>query len=292
MSGIRQLATQAYGGISFVPEKRGEQHEASVNAHLARVRQTLEKYAKTPGQLEQLELEYDRYRANYLGRYRSWLGALGRTMSPMIAGPSNFPTRRNQKRLDTEKRRLDELIDFEPRALRAAIRAIKKVDAPPRATALELKLAEAEKRQEMMKAANKIVKSKKLTDAQKIEQLTPLVGARAAELLEPDFCGRLGFPDYRLKNNNANIRRMREQLEDYKRRDQRTTTERTIGDVQVIENAQADRLQIFFPGKPDAAIRDALKSRGFRWAPSEGAWQRQLTPAAVYAADQILNKGA
>ena len=36
--------------------------------------------------------------------------------------------------------------------------------------------------------------------------------ARARELLRPDFCGRIGFPDYELRNNNANIRRMRQRL--------------------------------------------------------------------------------
>jgi hypothetical protein len=287
---LLQLATAAHAGTSFVPEQRGRAHVAGIESHLARVRETLEKYAQTAGQKQQLEIEYDSYRAGYLNRYRGWLSAKSRVLSPMITGPSKFPTRRNEKRLSSERNRLDELVHFEQRALRAAIRRIRKIDAPPRATALEQKLAAAEKRQEMMKAANKIVKSKKLTDAQKVEQLTPLVGsaAIAAKLLEPDFCGRFGFADFELKNNNANIRRMREQLEDYKRRDERTTKEREINGVTVTENAEADRLQLHFPGKPSEAVRSDLKSRGFRWSPAAGAWQRQLTPAAVYAAEQIL----
>ena len=31
----------------------------------------------------------------------------------------------------------------------------------------------------------------------------------------------------------------------------------------------------------------ALKSNGFRWAPSVGAWQRQLNDNAIYAADWL-----
>ena len=42
-------------------------------------------------------------------------------------------------------------------------------------------------------------------------------------------------------------------------------------------NREDNRLQVFFDGKPDADTRAELKSNGFRWAPSVGAWQRQLT---------------
>ena len=42
-------------------------------------------------------------------------------------------------------------------------------------------------------------------------------------------------------------------------------------------NTEANRLQIFFDEKPDAATREELKSNGFRWSPKAEAWQRQLT---------------
>ena len=38
---------------------------------------------------------------------------------------------------------------------------------------------------------------------------------------------------------------------------------------------------------PDADTRAELKSSGFRWAPSVGAWQRQLTDNAIRAADRL-----
>ena len=44
----------------------------------------------------------------------------------------------------------------------------------------------------------------------------------------------------------------------------------------VKENVEAMRIQLFFEGKPEPEVRDILKSNGFRWAPSVGAWQRQL----------------
>lgn len=52
-------------------------------------------------------------------------------------------------------------------------------------------------------------------------------------------------------------------------------------------NAGLNRLQIFFDEIPPQEVRTELKGRGFRWARSEGAWQRQLTRDAIYAASRI-----
>ena len=52
-------------------------------------------------------------------------------------------------------------------------------------------------------------------------------------------------------------------------------------------NKAENRIQIMFDEKPDEALRSELKSRGFRWAPSQGAWQRQLNANGMYAVKQI-----
>ena len=47
-------------------------------------------------------------------------------------------------------------------------------------------------------------------------------------------------------------------------------------------------------GKPDEQTRAELKSWGFKWAPSQGAWQRMLNDNGRYAAEQVrktLDKG-
>ncbi len=52
-------------------------------------------------------------------------------------------------------------------------------------------------------------------------------------------------------------------------------------------NETENRLQLFFDEKPAAEQRQALKQNGFVWAPSQGAWQRQLTKNAIYSAGRI-----
>lgn len=76
---------------------------------------------------------------------------------------------------------------------------------------LKEKIAKAEQLQAEMKAANKIVQSRKFSDEEKIEKLKAM-GLPGKSLLEPDWCGRKGFADYQLTNNNANIRRMKARI--------------------------------------------------------------------------------
>lgn len=117
----------------------------------------------------------------------------------------------------------------------------------------------------------------------------------AAAMLKPDACGRRGYADFQLANNSANIRRLKARLASIEREAARRETaeapaEREVNGVRVIENADENRLQLIFPGKPDGAMRARLKSAGFRWAPSAGAWQRQLNNGARWAAERVLSE--
>jgi hypothetical protein len=153
-------------------------------------------------------------------------------------------------------------------------------DDPDAIEKLKEKIATAVDRQDFMKAGNKIVKSKKLTIEQKIEQLK--AAGHSAMILQPDFCGRVGYADYELTNNNANIRRMKQRLEQLEKALINAVeigdTEEEYPDLDLIVRhvRTINRIQLIFSGKPSVQIRNLLKSHGFRWAPSEGAWQRHL----------------
>lgn len=99
--------------------------------------------------------------------------------------------------------------------------------------------------------------------------------------------GRIGYPAYELQNNNANIRRIRGRIAELKKRTENTPEGWEFDGGRVVVNTAENRLQIIFDGKPDADIRTELKGEGFRWAPSQGAWQRQLTDNAMRAARRL-----
>lgn len=157
-------------------------------------------------------------------------------------------------------------------------------DDPEAVTKLKEKLAKLEASQAMMVAANKAIR--KGDDA----TLTALGfnESQIAKLKAPDFCGRIGFPSYALTNNSANMRRIKERIEQLTKAATRETKERMVGDVRIVENTELNRLQLIFPDKPSEAARAILKSNGFRWSPTEKAWQRHLSGCWSGFADATL----
>jgi hypothetical protein len=82
-------------------------------------------------------------------------------------------------------------------------------------------LAKAEKYQESAKALNKIAKSSKMSDEEKIAKIVSDLGFSedtARKALTPDAFGNIGVAAYSLTNNNANIRRIKEQIADIQKR--------------------------------------------------------------------------
>lgn len=68
-------------------------------------------------------------------------------------------------------------------------------------------------------------------------------------------------------------------------------TQETENDFfKVVRNAEAMRLQIIFEGKPEPEVREVLKKNGFRWAPSNSAWQRHLNKNSEYALKRVIEE--
>jgi len=150
---------------------------------------------------------------------------------------------------------------------------------------LKEKIAKAEALQQQMKAANKIVQSKKLSEQEKIAKLKEMGLPKL--LLEPDCYGRKGFADYQLTNNNANIRRMKARISELEQKKKDVEKSWTDGSITIVDSPTENRLQIFFPDKPSADIRAKLKAKGFNWSPTSGAWQRFRSYGALYDASVV-----
>ncbi len=215
--------------------------------------------------------------AGYIKRWGAYQAAGARTANWMVTGPARFPVARNAKRMAIEDKRRGDLLQWCGDADTNAERRIKQRTAaelgPAGVAARELTearttLAERQARQEIMRAANKV---------------TPGT-----------------YAHYQLANNSAEIRRMTGRVHDLQTRLDRmqaaaeapAPVAKVIDGVQVVENLEVNRLQLIFPGKPDSDTIQRLKRTGWRWSPSFGAWQRQLTNAARHAVGYVLQQAA
>ena len=98
------------------------------------------------------------------------------------------------------------------------------------------------------------------------------------------------FPSYALTTSNAAIKRVRERLEKLEAAKATKPVEVEYDGYTYKEDVELMRVQFFFDGKPDDETRSLLKSNGFRWAPSQGAWQRQLTENGIRAAKRVMEE--
>ncbi|MEA4992523.1 MAG: hypothetical protein VB060_01635 [Oscillibacter sp.] len=94
---------------------------------------------------------------------------------------------------------------------------------------------------------------------------------------------RQPFSSYDLTNNNSQIKRLEQKLSEVSRGF--AGWEFAGGHAEA--NIEMNRLQLFFDERPNEQQRAVLKAGGFKWAPSQDAWQRQLTDNAIYSAGRI-----
>jgi hypothetical protein len=101
---------------------------------------------------------------------------------------------------------------------------------------------------------------------------------------------RKPYPTWALSNNNAEIRRVKEKIEQLSKLDIVAMETINFKGGKLLINTEVNRVQFLFDDKPGEEIKALLKSNGFRWAPSESAWQRQRTMNAIGAAKRLVSE--
>ena len=147
--------------------------------------------------------------------------------------------------------------------------------------------------QDVMKKVNKIVKSKKLNEQEKIEKILSekllKTEALTAEILKPDFASRVGFASYSLSNNNAEIRRTKQRIYELKKLQNSSPIEFENDDFSmVINNGQV--VIDFKGGKPNDSTRTLIKQSAFKWSRHQTAWVRKVTVNALASANHLLEQ--
>lgn len=123
--------------------------------------------------------------------------------------PEPQPLPEPEKPADTPVARMNALLKAKPKG---EIRS----DDPDAIAKLQAKLAYLEGYSELMRSANKLVRKNDRAGLAAMGWSESTI----ENLFKKDFAGRIGFPDYELKNNNAEARRTRQRLEELQRQQQ------------------------------------------------------------------------
>lgn len=213
---------------------------------------------------------------------------------PILVGHhSEKGARKDHERCDNLIRRSiaesDKADDLDRRAEAAANNTAIYADDEDPVAELDRQIAKLEALQDRMKKANVLLRKLAAGDTSVRAALVELLGEKLfAKVTTPVPGYNPWFESFHLSNNSANIRRLKLRREQLAAMKASPRVERMVGEVKVIEDPDIARIQLVYPGKPDEATRAKLKALGFRWAPSEGAWQRQLNNAGRAAAEKVL----
>ena len=211
-----------------------------------------------------------------------------RCPSVMIAGASNFPVRKKEKQIaawDANSKYYDSVMKYLDKILSTGRGGISSDDQNA-VKKLEKKLADLEALQKKMKDVNAYYRKHKTLEG------CPSLTAEEIAGVKIDMDSQWHYEDkpymsYELSNNNANIRRVKQRIEELKAAAERSDEGWEFDGGKVVFNKEMNRVQILFDDKPDEETRNTLKSYGFRWAPSVKAWQRMLNDNGISAAKKV-----
>lgn len=135
-------------------------------------------------------------------------------------------------------------------------------DDPDAVEKLKVKLIKLEDRQKDMKEQN--------------------AEARANKLPQP-------FEKFQLINNGAVIRGVKLRIEQLTAKQEMMVNDDIIGLWgKLHENKEENRIQFLFNSIPSVEVRTELKHRGFRWSPTNKAWQRALDNRGRYLSKDLI----
>lgn len=290
--GLAKRAKESYSFSDYVAGSATADYKAEVD----RVYDLAEK-AKSMTHQEAKKDKIDYLADKYARKYAEWLNKKfsidASCPSMMITGGSNYPVRKHEKqmaRLDAHFKEFEKIEGIKDRIRNIATgKEVIKCGDEDAIEMLEDKIEKLEASQELMKAVNAYYRKHKTLEG------CPDISESTAKNIEAGMANSWRsdpkpFESYMLSNNRQNIATAKKRLESLVAAKEQGTKEVENENYKLVENTEIMRIQFLFDGKPEDAVRDVLKSNGFRWSPKNSAWQRQLTANGKYAAGRVEEK--
>lgn len=280
VNALKELARRSGQTISFDPERHGEAMLDGLERGLT------EFLEKIPEEIR------DEYEDKYIEKYKEWLYAMSRCFSQAITGaggwkPATF--RRHEKTNAAEHAAYERLLEWKEKVIKRCNRQ-QRLTGWAEVERLQEKLDELTRLQEMMKEANRIIRSKKLAEVEKVDEIVALgiSEVEAIALMDGKGWWGVGFAPFQLSNNSARIRDTERKLKQHQYMAEKEDGETTYEWGTLRRDYSEERYRLVFDGKPSKPVIDLLKGHGFKWSPKNEAWQRQITPNATYTLERLV----
>lgn len=287
-----RAAKQAYSFFDYVEGSATASYRAEVDKCYSVACWAAE---RRPQEQERIQRLFDRFALGLAANINADNRNTASCPSVMIAGGSNFPVAKKEK----QNRRSDKLM-AEYQYIMEIPEKIRSIgynttiysDDEDAIGQLEVKAEKYRVYLDDMKKKNAYYR--KHGTMKGYPNLTDETADNMDASIEASFYG-VPFPPYELTSARNKMKAAQERAEQLRKlkanaADQTENTYPSVEGVEVVENADAMRIQLIFDGKPSEEVRAVLKSNGFRWSPSFGAWQRQLTDNGKNAAKAALAK--
>lgn len=285
-------AVRAYDGTSHSPEVRAA---TAIREYEALVIEDLK------------ELPAEEHE-EYIAKFREWVGTLfdkhSCILSPMITGPANFPTRRNERANNSFDRAVEEFNSWRAKYAKRVAKRIEAAKSPEEKEAEEwLGLKRdidynARTCVEIDTGKNTYSYRTAFTNSisGKVERLAyngkaSLVLKALAYIKELQENKEIGLkkPLFTSRHSIWKLQEVCEKaIQRQAERANKESVEIPFEGGKIVKNYAEDRLQIFHNEKPASNIIYALKHNGFKWSRANVCWQRQLTTNSYYGAARAI----
>ena len=294
---------RSYAWISFDPEKRAKREQQDWADSMEQLYNSHAEQAQQTGALEAYNAAFEKGYASLLKNYKEMISIRARTFSTGVTGGAGITARKiasNESLIQREyeklkihnqeveklKNKLAKIAKNTPADQYETGEVVKSVDVNAIAK-LQDKIKQLEEKKEYIYRQQKAEKEYKKSKDSSVFEKYDIKKEDVEEML--DEINRYGYALYSSPANiNAEIRRIRERITGLEKNQSKGEEEILIEGGKIVKNGATQRLQIFFDGIPDKDVREKLKKHAFKWAPSVKAWQRTLTPNAIWDVEHNL----
>lgn len=289
---MARIAHEMNSMRDYRPNQKTDEYRLMVDGAAATA---AEQIALRPEFADEINDILDRYSRKLAGWFNEMSRVDAMCPSILVSGGSNFPVKKKERqnaRRDVMWKKWEEIKGMLYRMKTIGTGGIKASDEKA-VYKLQVALDAARELQEHMKAVNAYYRKHKTLEGCDIVTEDERKSIEDFFARYPNVKNMKPYETYEFTNNNAKIHRLEDRIKEIQAIKDAGSSETEAAEyegLKVVENTEAMRIQLIFDGKPEPEVRDILKSNGFRWAPSQGAWQRQLNRNGESAAETVLRQ--